>query len=346
MVDLIDLVDPATAGGQTTYNATVTNQGPNTASRVLLTQTLSAGTSLLSVPSGCVETETRVLCSIGDLASGQSAALSLVVRAEEAGVMSDTVFVLSDTTDPDPSNNSTAEQTSVNPVADLAVTQVDDVDPIPSGEVLVYHITLRSGPVVSNNVVLTDTIPAGMSYVSALSPQGTCAESVGVVTCQLGSVSAGATVEVEVAVTPLSEGLFTNVVSVTSPDDMDISNNTSMEDTRVVASLDAVFDSADLGVSMSADAASVVAGDELIYTVRVSNVGPDAAQGVVLSDLLPVGIQVLSVVPEQGVCLDLMSELNCDVGGIPNGASVTVTITGTAVGQGLILNVASVSADT
>ena len=73
-----------------------------------------------------------------------------------------------------------------------------------------------------------------------------------------------------------------------------------MEDTRVVASLDAVFDSADLGVSMSADAASVVAGDELIYTVRVSNVGPDAAQGVVLSTCFPWGSKCYPLSPSRG----------------------------------------------
>ena len=54
-------------------------------------------------------------------------------------------------------------------------------------------------------------------------------------------------------------------------------------------------DSADLGVSVKADATSYKVGDLVTYTLTVTNYGEATADSVKLTDLLPAGLELVSV---------------------------------------------------
>ena len=47
----------------------------------------------------------------------------------------------------------------------------------------------HNGPNTANGVTVTDSLPTGMSYVSAVPSQGTCDEAAGEVTCELGGLA-------------------------------------------------------------------------------------------------------------------------------------------------------------
>src|SRR4029078_7027714 len=57
---------------------------------------------------------------------------------------------------------------------------------------------------------------------------------------------------------------------------------------------------ADIVVSKAAAAAQVVLGDQVTFVVTVDNLGPDLAEAVTVSDLLPVGLTLLSAQPSVG----------------------------------------------
>ena len=106
--------DPVEVGGLLTYTLQVTNHGPEAAEAVVLTDTLPAGAVFVSASQGCVSGAQGVVCSLGTLASGDSATLVLVVQAPQSpGIISNQVSVTSDMDDPQPGNNQASVETTV-----------------------------------------------------------------------------------------------------------------------------------------------------------------------------------------------------------------------------------------
>ncbi len=115
------------------------------------------------------------------------------------------------------------------------------IDELTIGNNLLYTIVVNNhGPADATNTVVTDTLPTGVTFVSATSSDGsTCTESSGIVSCDLGIfVSGDPSVVIEIEVTPNSEGNITNNVEISSDEnDPDNSDNTAFVDTNVSTSV-------------------------------------------------------------------------------------------------------------
>ena len=115
---------------------------------------------------------------------------------------------------------------SVQPLqADLSVSVVGSSAFFPQN--LTYTITVTdSGPSVASGVTLTDTLPAGVTYVSATPSQGSCSFATPTVTCNLLNLNASATVSL--VVTPSAIGGYPDTANVTgSVADLNLGNNSS-----------------------------------------------------------------------------------------------------------------------
>jgi uncharacterized repeat protein (TIGR01451 family) len=99
------------------------------------------------------------------------------------------------------------------PDADLGIAMTATPDPIQVGSVLTYTMTVTN-PSSSEapNVVVTDSLPLGPSFISATASQGSCVGTT-IVTCDLGSLSPGASATVQIDVTPQTKGSLTNEAS-------------------------------------------------------------------------------------------------------------------------------------
>src|SRR5207302_4082967 len=85
--------------------------------------------------------------------------------------------------------------------ADLAVTKTAFPNPVPLGTNLTYTVTVtNNGPSAATGVTLTDTLPAGVRFVSATPTQGTCAQASGTVTCDLGNLAFDVTARATIVV--------------------------------------------------------------------------------------------------------------------------------------------------
>ncbi len=167
-------------------------------------------------------------------------------------------------------------------VADLAVNKVAGPAPFLLGSPLTYTLTvLNHGPNQASGVVLTDTLPAGVTFGSASSSQGSCATLGGVVSCSLGALPSSAVATATVVVTPNALGTIVNSATVTSAAvDTDPANNATASSLTVVPS-------ADLSITNPDTPDPVFAGSILTYHVTVRNTGPSVASNAVLSDSVP-----------------------------------------------------------
>ena len=120
-------------------------------------------------------------------------------------------------------------------IADLSLTKADGTDPVTLGDEILYTLTVTShGPNDAQNVVVTDILPAGATFVSATSDQGTCSEVGGVVTCELGAVDNGTSVSIDILVIATTDGTLENTASVASDTtDPNVDNNSATELTTV-----------------------------------------------------------------------------------------------------------------
>lgn len=86
----------------------------------------------------------------------------------------------------------------------------------------------------------------------------------------------------------------------------------------------------------------VPAGQDLVYTIVVTNNGPDAATGVIMTQALPPGVTFVSATPDQGSCAQSNGTVTCDLAGLATGATTTITVVVTTTGPGTLTTTASV----
>jgi uncharacterized repeat protein (TIGR01451 family) len=121
--------------------------------------------------------------------------------------------------------------------ADLALTKTDDADPIESGDTFTYSLLVtNNGPQEAKDVVVEDSLPAGPTL---LSTSGCAEDPIGVPTCTLGTIAAGASSGYTISVSTAPDAVATvrnqATVSSISVNDPDSANNVASEDTTINA---------------------------------------------------------------------------------------------------------------
>ena len=161
------------------------------------------------------------------------------------------------------------------------------------GDQITFTVTLSNqGPDAATGVQVTDLLPAGLTFVSATPSQGTYDSVTGVWT--VGTVSAGAAQTLSITAMVVSPAAQTNTGTISDADQFDpnTANNT--------ASATETPQQADLSVTKTVSDATPNVGDQITFTVTLSNQGPDAATGVQVTDLLPAGLTFVQRNPSQG----------------------------------------------
>ena len=338
---------PAVAGQELFYTITVTNNGPDNATNVAVTDTLPAGVSFITDTDTCTEGPAGTLtCQLGNLASGQSTTFTIKVAVDpnlvaSAGgptTITNTASVKGTQADPNPADNTATASTIVEDLSDLKVTKLCKPDgQLLAGQTATCTIYVDNlGPSAARNVKLTDTnLSVGAFTIGTVTTsQGSCTTSGGVVTCNLGNLAAAspsvpgrATVTIDLTANEATD--INDVATVVSDTpDPDTSNNQAQGSVSVTAV-------ADLGVAKSAPA-SVVAGTPISWTVSVSNAGPSTATNAVIEDIVPAGAAITSVSAASGSCTagvpgDPFQPTTCGFDSLAPGASRTMTINATVL---------------
>lgn len=229
----------------------------------------------------------------------------------------------------------------VSPPVDMAITKTGSSPSVPSGSQITYtlQVTNKLDQILSG-VRVQDTLPAGMSFVSATTTKGSCGHTNGVVSCFVGPM-----VEFErqtitiTAMTGLPATVTNTAIVLANGPDMNPADNTATAITEVAPA-------ADLQVQGTDSPDPVHVGNTLTYTLTILNNGPSAAGGVVLTSTMPAAVSIGSISPSQGICSNNGNVINCTLGVINNGSTATITISGTANSAGNVANQVRVAAST
>jgi uncharacterized repeat protein (TIGR01451 family) len=169
--------------------------------------------------------------------------VSITVKPREEGTLNDTATITASQWDPATGNNSA----SVNGIpaqkfVDLSVSKTDSVDPIFVGDNTVYTMVVKNSntEISATGVTLSDSLPSGMTFVSATTSQGSLVTppvgSTGIVTANIGTMAPNATVTMTVTVKGASAGVQVNSATVSGNEtDSNSSNNTATQSTTVKA---------------------------------------------------------------------------------------------------------------
>ena len=344
-----DTPDPVTAGTVITYTITVTNAGPSAAINATFNDPLPAGTTFASfVPAAgwnclappAVGTIGTITCTNASFAPGASIfTLGVTVDPSVANgtVISNVATVGTDTTDPNPANNTVTATTTVGAgSADIGVTKTDSPDPVNAGANITYTITVtNAGPTNAASMSLSDTLPAGTTFVSLASPAGwSCITPAvgasGTVTCTNASFAPGNsvfTLVVQVPAATANATVITNTATVSSTTADPNTGNESATTTTTVAS----------GANVSgtkAVAGTFTPNGAVTYTIVLTNSGTGAQADVPASnefiDVLPSQLVLTSATATSGTAVATVATNTVTWNGaLAAGASVTITINAT-----------------
>ncbi len=321
LVKRVTGANPVAAGERATFEIVVHNDGPSVADSVVVTDALPDGLTLVSAsgPGWTCDDGVPLTCSRDTLGADSDAPAITVVARVGAGVpdgarIVNAASVSTATAGDDPADNEGEAALDVQARADLVLTKSHSAANVVAGTATTFTIDVRNdGPSDAvGPLVVTDTLPAGMSYLSATG--GWVCDAAGAdVTCTLaGDLLAGAAaptlgliVQVDAGVDPQD---LQNVADVTSSTvDPDLDNN--VDDATV-----AIVQNADLSIVKS-HAGTGIVGEELTFTLGVTNAGPSEANAVTVTDTLPAGLDFVSAEGAGWTCAESGSEVTCELTG-------------------------------
>jgi uncharacterized repeat protein (TIGR01451 family)/fimbrial isopeptide formation D2 family protein len=322
-------------GDTITYTLTVNVANSATTGDVTLTDTLSPGQALGSLPSGCSASGQVVTCVLpaGSLPNAYTFVYTATVDANATGTIGNTV-VPSGPDDPacagacDTTHTIVPTEVTVSKVSNPASgTQVEP------GDTITYTLTATvANSATTAPVTLTDTLSAGQTLGTM--PSG-CAVSGQVVTCTLpaGSLPNTYTFVYTATVDSNATGSVSNAVVPSGPDAPVCAPNACETEHPIVPTA--------VTVSKSANPASgtqVEPGDTITYTLTATVANSATTADVVLTDTLSAG-QALGTLPSGCTAAGQVATCTLPAGSLPNTYTFVYTATVNADATGDIGNV-------
>ncbi len=365
---------PATvnAGENVTYTIVVTNNGPDAAAGVQVTDPLPLGVTFvrgyIGADPGVGNPDTRVAfnaanrtvtANVGALANQATSTLTVIVTvpANADSPLSNTATVsLTPDIDNNPGNDQSTAPTALQRSVDVGITKTASANPV-AGGIVTYTVvvTNTNGPGDARGVTVTDTLDPRLTFGTLnAGTSGVTNATVGTAPRNLifnvGTLPVGATrtFSYTASIATSATGQIPNTAVITTTDIDTVSAN-NMDDEPIT-----VGQNFDLTIDKSVNLATAVPGQTapLIYTIVVSHAAGSVsdAANVTVRDVLPAGLsgQIISAPTATGApTFDTTTrEAVINFASIPAGETRTITITANidAPATGSIVNPATVSA--
>ncbi len=323
-VAALSSADLLLVGSNLTYTLYINNNGRSSFSNVTLSNLLAASLQFLSVTStvgSCSQSGNVVTCSLGQLTNGASAIVTIATTTTTPGTLTNIAVLTGIGSEINTGNNTSVVSTVVRGIADVRLSQVDAPDPVFVTSNLTYTIGITNkGPWPATSLVLTDALPAAVSYVSANAARGTWSTNDAGFTYSLDTLNSGDGVAVTILTTALTPGTASNPAGVGA---FELDSNPSNNVSTITTTINPL---ADLSLGQTVSAATVFATSNLTYTLAVTNHGPSTATGVVVTNPLPAGAGFVSAQTSQGTTSLNNGVFTANLGSLATGATATVIL--------------------
>jgi uncharacterized repeat protein (TIGR01451 family) len=342
-LSITDGLTSVVPGTTDAYTLTVTNDGPGIADDVTVVATLPTGFSVRDsflVPAGATFHALaggQVSWTGLAIGPGDSVSLNLTGTIDPSLAAGSGTFSLSATvspaagvTDLNGANDSATDTDSVSPTATLfaEVTVEGGASHVANlGDVVTIGVRVgNAGPSSATGVVVSDLLPAGLTFVDELVPASTSADP-NTGTWTVGTIVPGQTVVLLVRAT-------VGPIGTTVPSSIIVSASASADDASAALGSATVNVNAALQVVLQAKAGDtfsgtpdnrITAGSDVTYRLIVANSGGTTATNVTVTALLPANFTFLSFAnPSPDVQL--------------NGSTLTWTLASLAAGSGFLID--------
>ncbi|MCM3658103.1 DUF11 domain-containing protein [Agromyces mediolanus] len=318
------MTDPVVAGAPLDWTVVVANEGPSVSDGPVMIETPDAGYTITAMSGDGATCEVATLtCDLGTLPPDGTVTITVsgTVSADRpAGPLVNRATVLN----PQGEDPSDEAQVDVSRVADLTLMKTAAPEPVRAGDVVLYTLVVgNTGPSTANDVVVADTLPSGLTFFAGPSTAG-CSVAGQVVSCPVGALAVGESRVIGIAAStdPTFDGVVTNTATAVGTED-DPDGATATTDSTVVP---------EAAVSLEKTGGPAIAGQNLTWTLTVSNAGPSAAADLVLTDTLAPSLGFVSGVADDGtVCSADALVVTCELADLaPNGQTIVTIVTSTS----------------
>ena len=301
------------------FVVTAKNNGPNDASGVTVEYVVPPGLSDVIVTPSEGTSYSNGVWTIGNLSSGASAFLKImgIINVSNTSIISNAAKTELNEFDPDLGNDASSLTLNIPKAVSVAVTTaVNNATPKYSQNIVYTVKVVNNGPDDATGLQITDLLPAGIRYVSDTSG-GLYNYLTGI--WDIGDLASGESKTLNITGNVTKTGVIVNAAQKTSVTEYDTDGNDDSSSTSIV-----VPAAADIKVKKTVDNATPKYLQNVKFTINVTNNGPNIASGVKITDILPEGIQIVSLSTNQGT----YSSGIWNVGTLANGTTATLTVIG------------------
>ncbi|MBL0737573.1 DUF11 domain-containing protein [Flavobacterium sp. GN10] len=343
-------------GSVVTFTIITTNSGPQDAAQVQVTDLLPSGYTFttFNATSGTYDSATG-LWTLDILESSESETLQINAIVNPTGDYTNIAQVTnSDTPDPDSTPNNgvpteddygTATTTPISQSSDLSLTKiVNNATPLVGSLVTFEIVVTNNGPQDNFGVQVTDILPSGYTFTGSTISTGTYDTATGIWT--VGNLVTGDSETLQIVAQVNPTGIYTNTAEITAanlPDpDSTPNNGITTEDDYGEVTTTPVPTSADLSLTKTVSNTAPLVGSQVTFSIEVTNSGPQEANGVAVTDLLPSGYAYVSYSATTGSYNPLTGVWT--VGNMPVSDSYTLQITASVNATGNYTNSSEITA--
>lgn len=344
-------VTVANVGDIVRYNITITNNGPDNVTSIALEDILPLengqapeyvfppADSLFYISEGAKLTWTNILDSFGGILQ-PGHAISVLIDVRIPSSAAGTIFTnkANITSNVYPYFNETTANVFVNPEATVELNLTTNNTRQNVGETVLFTIVAKNtGPSTANNLIVTDTLPAGLDFVSCTGG-GVWDPVTRTVTWPATIVANNGNVTYYLTALVNSTSLAgTNITNVVNETHNEYPNNSTANCTVYVPK-------ADLYVQITSDKNNPTVGETFTLRYKLGNNGPDTANNVTIIIPLPEGF-VISKIEGDGNWTVTGNTITWTMNNVTVG-DPNLYITGWTTGIGNHLFTASITSDT
>ena len=306
VVKTVDYDDTA-IGDVVVFTITVTNNGPSDATNVIIKDTFPEGLDLID---GTFD------YTIPFLASGDSFVFNITARTTTKGSFTNYVNATCAENDTVKSSNATVNVY----VTDIKIEKTANVTEGLVNDLVNFTIVVRNhGNNPATKVNITDVLDNSFEFIDA---GGNYNKNGQTIVWNLDKMASEETFTTWILVRVLNNGTFDNVAYANCVEEPTVKNSTA-----TVTAIKPV----DLDIVKVADDNDYAIGDEITFTIIITNNGPFNATNVVVTDVLPEGL----------ILVDGYA-LNHTIAFLESGKSINITVKAITTMEGNFTNVASV----